>query len=163
MKQLSDKQKCEICKLARIVWDTRLSGETKAALAAQFGSATAAFNAWRHEQQTRAVGKESLVESADADFCALMAHFYLLLGNNLKAGTWIMRGATDAKRKILYLILTNCVRAALGYPSYPNAICRAQFKCNLWQASHGQLVCILSTVRNRISSRSKREAAASLN
>ena len=151
MSLLTNEQKKEICILARRAWNI-LPQSVHNKYIAEFDSATAAFNAWRHDEQIKAVGTDSLVGSTNDEFCALMAHFALAAKDNYRASKWIWRFASDARRRVYWLIKQNC-NAELRWPSYPDSVCRAQFKCRLWQATSKQLFNILSTIRNRASSR----------
>lgn len=150
MKPLTSLQKQRICELSKIVWDIKVSPDEKENLLNLFGNKTSAYSAWRHNEQRLACGKESLCECSDADFCAIMAHFYLRLENPAKANNWIMRAATDRRRKVIAIIRANCLSANISFPAYPEKICQSQFKCHLWHASEQQLFCVLSTTRNRI-------------
>ena len=71
-----------------------------------------------------------------------------LAGETRNAAFWMARGASDERRRVCRLIRAGCF-GPVKWPSYPESICRAQFRCGLKDASTGQLYNILNTIRNR--------------
>ena len=152
---LSVEQKKRICILARKVWANMSDSQKSQYRNADGGqSETAAFNLWRHGQQSSAIGRFNLTHSSNDEFCILMAHFALLANDSDSAASWLMRFSNEARRRVFWLIKSNCTNG-IQFPKYPDAIAQAQFGCRIWEASTKQLYNILSTVRNRASAKRK--------
>lgn len=157
---LSTEQKKRICILARQAWKFLPESKKSQFLRADGGqSDSAAFTLWRRCEQSAAVGRLHLVNSENDEFCILMAHFALLSNSNSVASYWLTRSASYKRRQVYWLIRSACVEG-VAFPSYPDAICQAQFSCRLWQASEPQLFKILSTIRNRVNSRRKKSSTS---
>ena len=149
MSLLTKRQKKEICMLARRAWNALDIPQKRQYLNADGGqSDSAAFDLWRHAQQSVAVGRNSITASTNDEYCMLMAHFAMLAGETRNAAFWMARGASDERRRVCRLIRESCF-GSVKWPSYPESICRAQFRCGLKDASTGQLYNILNTIRNR--------------
>ena len=138
---LSHEQKGVLCQLYRRAFDYQVD---RGAL-----GDSAVFEDWRHEQQSAAVGKESLTSCSQDDFAPLMSHGYKLAGEDGLAMKWIVRGQTNPKRVALAKLGEACLEAGVKYPDYPAAICRQRYKCELEALSPNQLWKIFYTVRNR--------------
>ena len=67
----------------------------------------------------------------------------------LTATFWTQLREGDNKRRVAMHKLTEALRAKELPLSYVAAICRAQFKCSLEEASAKQLWCLFFTVTNR--------------
>lgn len=117
---------------------------------------TQAFELWRHGQQSAAVGKLNLTASENDEFCILMAHFAMIADDSQTASNWLMRFASEERRRVFWLIRNACVDG-IEFPKYPDAIARAQFRCRIWHCSTQQLFNILSTVRNRVNGKRKKQ------
>ena len=160
---LSREQKKRICMLARRVW-SKMPDDAKSQYRDADGgqSDTQAFELWRHGQQSAAVGKLNLTASDNDEFCILMAHFALLSGDSQTASKWLMRFASEERRRVFWLIRNACT-TGIEFPKYPDAIARAQFQCRIWHCSIRQLFNILSTVRNRVNEKRKKENPLQMN
>lgn len=150
---LTAEQKKRVCILARRVWAGMSDDGKRQYRNADGGqSETQAFELWRHAQQSAAVGRLSLSASENDEFCILMAHFALLGGDNKTAEYWLLRFASEERRRLFWLIKNSCTNG-IEFPRYPDAIARAQYGCRLWQLGKRELLNMLSTVRNRANGR----------
>jgi hypothetical protein len=138
---LSNKQKADLCQLYRRAYDYQLD---RGAL----GDA-ALLEDFRHGEQLKAVGKQSLTSCTQDDFPVLMAHGCKLAGEDGDALYWLNRAATNPRRCALLKLEEACQEAGVWYPDYPRAICQTQFKCRLDDATAKQLWCLVFTLRNR--------------
>jgi hypothetical protein len=147
MSPLSNRQKAEIGIAAHRAW---LACPERAALLACNGemSATAVETAWRHVEQGRAVGIQSLRACTQEHYGRLLGHFRALAGDAAGAARTLARDA-DNDRRIARWKLDQALRERGLAASYAGAICRAQFKCALAEASEKQLWKLLYTVRSR--------------
>lgn len=150
-------QKKNICMLARKAWLMQ-TDETKNFFLNAGGGLlpTEAFNLFRRTQQEQAVGKSSLTKCGNNAYCTLMAHFAKLARDNRLWNYWQKKAISDEKRRLLYLIQKTCSKVStMPYPIYVNSICKAQYKCNLYEASVKQLQNLLVIVKNRLFSHSR--------
>jgi hypothetical protein len=135
-KPLSKEQKARLSMLARKAAEVqRVSGGYKA------------VDAWRHEISIRACGVR-ISEATQAHWADLKSAFEDLGGRPEKAFSTQMR-AGDNKRRVAMWKLTQALNAKGLAPEYAGKICRAQFKCQLEEASAKQLWCLFYTVTNR--------------
>lgn len=147
MHGLSKIQKRDIARLCRTVylaWPERVEFEA----ANPELSATKCFEAWRHVEQGKAVGIQSLCECTQAHFQPLVAHFRELLGDAEGAQRARDRDADNGRRIALFK-LRETLRERELTEGYAAAICRRQFRCELNRASVKQVWCLVYTVRNR--------------
>lgn len=153
---LSTEQKKRVCILARKVWAGMTDEQKRHYRQADGGQTeTAAFDLWRHAQQSSAVGRLNLTATNNDEFCILMAHFAIIGGDNNTASYWLFRLSSEERRQVFYLIKNACAEG-IEFPKYPDAIARAQFKHRLWECSNTELFNILSTVRNRVANRRRK-------
>lgn len=130
---LSKEQRQGLARLARRAW-------------ANFGGGQP-FDAWRHDQCRRAVGRR-ISEATQPDFLPLRAHFLNLAGNPAAAFETLMRAESEPRRVAMHKLQREC--AARDLPlAYPESICRRQYRCGLEDASPKQLWTLVFTVRNR--------------
>lgn len=109
---------------------------------------------WRREQSILACGCR-ISEATQAHWADLKSRFQDLAGEVEKAFQTQMREG-DNKRRVAMWKLTQALNAKGLQTTYAAAICRAQFKCALEDASAKQLWCLFYTVTNR-----KKSAASS--
>jgi hypothetical protein len=156
---LSNKQKADVAQIARRAFDHQI----------ELGnlSEIVVFEDWRHSEQVKAVGKESLTSCVQDDFPVLMAHFCTLAGETGDALYWLNRAQTNPRRCALLKLEEACQEAGVAYPDYPAAIFRARHQ-SLEDAPVNKLWAMVFTVRNRRNSKhtgcsracAKREEAA---
>lgn len=133
-KPLSNEQKKRLAILAR-----------QAAVACGISSHEA--DEWRREQSILACGLR-ITEATQKHWADLKSRFEDLGGRPEKAFQTQMREG-DNKRRIAMWKLTQALTAKGLQPEYAGKICRAQFKCQLEEASAKQLWCLFYTVTNR--------------
>jgi hypothetical protein len=147
MNPLSNDQKRIVSQLARrayLAWPDREAFE----LINSEQSATACFEDWRHVEQGKAVGIQSLRECTQAHYGRLVAHFKALGGDETGARRALGRDA-DNGRRIARHKLDQALAVAGLQPSYAAAICRTQYRCELGNASEKQLWNLYYTVKAR--------------
>lgn len=121
-------------------------------------SRTDCFEAWRHVEQGKTVGIQSLCECTQAHYARVLAHFQSLAGHAASALRTIARD-DDNDRRIALFKLREALSAA-GLPeSYAAAVCRRQYCCELAAASDKQLWRLVYTIRNRAQSKRRHVAA----
>jgi len=147
MSPLSNLQKREIGQAAHAAW---LACPDREALLAINGdmSATAVEKAWRHCEQGKAVGIQSLCACTQAHYGRLLGHFQALAGHTAAADRTRARDADNDRRVALYKLEQALRQRGLSL-GYAAAICKTQYKCTLEQASARQLWRLVYTVRSR--------------
>ena len=148
MSMLTDKQKAQLCILARKGWDAWASADWEGGINAGVSNANL-FRAWRTQEQKAACGQMSLRMCFQEDFPKLMSHFARLAGDDKLERYWTGKLVEDGRGRVLYILKQNCDLNGLAYPDYPGAICRRQYKCGLGAATEKQLWGLVYTVRNR--------------
>ena len=144
---LSNLQKAEIGQLARQAWQAWEGRE--AFIESNELSVSDCFAAWRHVEQGKACGKQSLKAcTSEEDYERLRAHFLALAGREGPAARALVRQATNPERIARYK-LDEALKAAGFDENYAREICRIQFRCSLRNATARQLWCLVFTVRNR--------------
>lgn len=161
---LSNLQKRAIAIAARKAYDAWPEREAFEAINSEL-SKSDCFNAWRHVEQgkataaqrgetkdqgpeTRDLGIQSLCEMTQAHYATVLAHFQALAGDGAAADRTRARDADNGRRIARYK-LDEALRERGLTPGYVGAICRRQFRCELGDASAGQLWKLVYTVRNR--------------
>jgi hypothetical protein len=135
-KPLSKEQKARLSILARKAAEVQgITGGYKAA------------DAWRHEISIKACGVR-ISEATQCHWADLKSAFEDLGGRPEKAFQTQMREG-DNKRRVAMWKLTQALAAKGLQTAYAGVICRAQFKCQLEEASAKQLWCLFYTVTNR--------------
>ena len=89
-----------------------------------------------------------ITEAAQRDFLPLKAHFQDLGGKSGQALNTLLRAESEPQRIAMHKLTQECRYRKLSL-SYPEAICRKQYHCNLTQASAKQLWCLVFTIRKR--------------
>ncbi len=147
MSPLTNEQKREISIAARAAYQAKPDREVFEAINPDL-SASACFEAWRHVEQGKACGLQSLRACTQAHYGRLLAHFQALAGNVAGADRTRARDGDNDRRIALFKLRENLT--ARGLPeSYAAAICRRQFRCALDEASAKQIWSLVYTVRNR--------------
>lgn len=145
---LSNQQKGEIAKLARLAydaWDQREEFE----LANPTLSRTACFEAWRRVEQGKAVGVQSLrLCTSEQHYLRLMAHFADLAGDGASALRLLLRHGEEPRIRAFFKLQAALAERGLD-EGYAAAICQRQYKRPLGEASEKQLWNLFFTVRNR--------------
>lgn len=113
---------------------------------------TKCLEAWRHVEQGKAVGIQSLRECTQAHYLRLKAHFEALGGRLDKAQRTIRREASNGARIALHK-LTGALREAGLDEAYAAQICRQMYRIELGHASEKQLWSLFYTIRNRAKAR----------
>lgn len=158
--ELTNRQKKDLCELAREAWRAYPDREALLAVNSELGE-TAVFTGWRRAEQARCMrdGRESLTEATQADFAALMAHWWGLRADWARHSAqeatfrrqelyWYGRSMSDEHRRARF-VLQRELRSA-GLPAaYAEAICRRQNRCPLADASSKMLWRLVYTVRTR--------------
>ena len=106
------------------------------------------LNAWRREEQRRAVGQTSLLSATKKEYCAIMAHWWDLLGRPDIAFSLLLRWQTEAGRLAMHKLKAACIERGLKL-EYAEKICRCKFKCALADASPKQIWSVFFDVRKR--------------
>lgn len=147
MSPLSNLQKREIAIAARqayLAWDGREAFE----LVNSDHSRTSCFESWRHVEQGKAVGIQSLRECSQAHYGRILAHFQQLGGN--VAGATRTRGRdADNDRRVARYKLDQALRERGLETGYAAVICRTKYKCALDEATAAQLWKLFYDVRSR--------------
>lgn len=147
MSPLSHPQKREIAIAAHKAWLACPEREALLALNSEM-SATAVEAAWRHVEQGKAVGVQSLRACHQGHYGRLLAHFQAMAGETAAAAHTLARDADNDRRIALYK-LREALRERGLQESYAAAICRNQYRCALNDASPKQLWRLVFTVRSR--------------
>lgn len=126
------------------------------------GKAGIGFDEWRHEQveiatDGKATGITSLTRGRYRD---VQAHFLAIAGDAVKAFQAGQRaGQSHADRDLAFRKLREaCESGELDYPSYPEAICRKQFRCALDELETGRLWFLFYTCTRRARAKNKKAA-----
>jgi ribosome modulation factor len=147
MHSLSNLQKREIAIAARRAYDAKPDREAFEAINSDL-SRSDCFNAWRHVEQGKAVGIQSLTEMTQAHYGKVLAHFQRLAGNLAAADHTLARDA-DNGRRVARFKLDEALRERGLSEGYAASICRSQNRCTLDHATEKQLWRVFYTVRNR--------------
>ena len=147
MTPLSNMQKREISIAARRAYDVWAEREAFELINPEL-SRTACFEAWRHVEQGKACGVQSLRAATQAHYGRLLAHFQALGGNPVAAARTATRDADNDRRIARYKLDQALAERGLA-AEYASAICRQQFRRTLAEATAKQLWCLVFTVRNR--------------
>jgi hypothetical protein len=124
------------------------------------GKAGISFDEWRHEQveiatDGRATGITSLTRG---QYREVQAHFLAIAGDAVKAFRSGQRaGQSHADRDLAFRKLREaCESGELDYPSYPEAICRKQFRCDLDALETGKVWFLFYTCTRRARAKIKK-------
>lgn len=147
MTGLSNLQKRDIAIAARQAYDAWPEREAFEAINVEL-SRSECFNAWRHVEQGKAAGIQSLREMTQAHYGRVLAHFQRLAGHEAVAQRTLVRDQ-DNPRRIARWKLDQALRERGLDAGYAAAICRRQYRCGLDEASERQLWRLVYTVRNR--------------
>jgi hypothetical protein len=147
MTPLSNEQKAKIAQLARrayLAWPEREAFEA----INSDRSKTTCFESWRHVEQGKACGVQSLRACTQAHWGRLVAHFQALAGDAAGATRTRARDA-DNDRRIARYKLGQALQERGLKEAYAATICRRQYRCGLEDASAKQLWSLIFTVRSR--------------
>lgn len=148
MNFLSTDQKRQICMLARRAYEAMPNRETFE-LANDHLSATKCFEAWRHVEQGKVTGRQSLGDcTSEQHFLPLLAHFANLAGDGARALQLLLRHA-DERRIVVYFKLCLALEERGLDEGYAAHICRCKFKCDLGDATEKNLWSLFFDVRKR--------------
>jgi len=109
---------------------------------------SACFTAWRHVEQGKACGVQSLCACTQDHYGRLVAHFQALAGETVAAARTLVRDAGNGRRIARYKLGQELSKRGLQV-GYAAAICRSKYKCDLADASEGQLWKLVFDIRNR--------------
>lgn len=133
-KRLSNEQKGRLSVLARKAYaHQRVQGMTE--------------TEWRHEIAISVCGCR-ISEAVQDHYTNLKSAFEDLCGEHDRAFKTQIRGADNKRRIALHKLATACKERGL-HDSYPESICRSQFKVPISQASAKQIWCLFFTVTKR--------------
>jgi hypothetical protein len=135
-KPLTKEQKMRLAILAR-----------KAAAVKELAFDNQQMNAWRQEVSIRACGLR-ISEASQCHWADLKSAFEDLAGDSVAAYQTQLRDG-DNKRRVALWKLTQALDAKGLQMGYAAAICRAQFKCSIEDASAKQLWNLFYTITNR--------------
>jgi hypothetical protein len=131
---LSNRQKQDICRLARAAWDAQgrpgFADQDPAAPAEIRLSQTEAFELWRHDQQRSATGCPHLTGIQNRDFPHVMARFANLAGRQRDADYWLGRTVGDPQRQALAKLAAvkrEVAHVIADADAYVAAIARSRF------------------------------------
>lgn len=147
MSPLSKIQKKDIAIAARRAYDAKLDREAFEAINSEL-SRTACFEAWRHVEQGKAVGVQSMRQMNQSHYGRVLAHFQKLGGEEAAASHTLARDA-DNGRRIARFKLSQALRERGLQEGYAAAICRNKFKCGLEEAGEKQLWKLVYDIRSR--------------
>jgi hypothetical protein len=147
MTPLSSLQKREIAQLARRAYEAWSERDAFEAINAE-QSKPACFESWRHVEQGKACGVQSLCACTQAHYGRLVAHFQALCGHSAAAMRTLVRDADNDRRIARYKLDEALRERGLG-TGYAAAICQRQYRCDLDAANAKQLWRLVYTVRNR--------------
>lgn len=118
---------------------------------------TTLFNYWRRREVANALRERCKRKAAppnsfkilsQTDYGFVLAHFVGMY--NFERGVEIFNKAKAQEyATVMALLEKSCRERGLDYPSYPNHVCKDQFRCEVEDASVNQLWCLVYTVRNR--------------
>lgn len=112
-------------------------------------SKSACFKAWRYVETGKAAGgTQSLCECTQSQYGRVLAHFQRLGGQESVAQHTEAKDQDNPRRIALWKLNQALRERDLGR-GYAITICRAQYRCELDQASPGQLWRLIYTIRNR--------------
>lgn len=131
---LSRFQKMLLAKAARRAWLAR-------------GSPAPGEAAWRREQALRTAGVR-ISQARQSDYANLRACFLDAQKRHAAAFNVLVTEPQNKVRIARWKLLKECVQRRLPL-SYPEAICRRQFRRPLDEATAKQLWCLIFTIRNR--------------
>lgn len=155
---LSLEQKRIISQLARSAYEIKPDREAFELINSDL-SATKCFEAWRHFEQGKACGVQSLRECTQAHYLRLKAHFESLGGRLVQARRTLNREAGSDARIALFKLREVLKTAGLD-EAYAATICRSKYRTELGHASAKQLWDIFYTIRNRSKKKSAPPRAA---
>ena len=147
MSPLSNRQKADIGIAARqayLAWDGRGMFERVNSNL----TATDCFAAWRHVEQGKVVGIQSLREMHQGHYNRVLAHFEELAGDKASATKRRGRDADNDRRVALYKLNQALQERGLEV-GYVAVICRTKYKCELSQATAAQIWKLVFDVRTR--------------
>lgn len=145
---LSHIQKRDIAVAARRAYDRWPEREAFEAINSD-QSKTACFDAWRYVETGKATGgTQSLCECTQAQYARVLAHFQRLAGQEDIAQNTEAKDQDNPRRIALWKLYEALRQRDLGR-GYAITICRSQYRCELDQASAGQLWRLIYTIRNR--------------
>jgi len=156
MTGLSKLQKREIVLAARRAYAAWPDHEAFEAINSEL-SRSACFDAWRHVETGKATagngsgpaaGIQSLRELPQSLYARVLAHFQQKAGEGEAASHTLARDADNPRRIARYKLGRALAERGLA-EEYAATICRRQYRCELDQASAGQLWRLLYTIRNR--------------
>ena len=147
MSELSLTQKATIGKLARAAWLAWAEREAFLAINTDL-SPSACYTAWRHVEQGKACGVQSLCACTQDHYGRLVSHFQALGGDAAAAARTLVRDADNGRRIARYKLGQELSKRGLQV-GYAAAICRSKYKCDLADASEGQLWKLVFDIRNR--------------
>lgn len=102
---------------------------------------------WRREQSLKAAGVR-ISTARQSDYAVLRAHFLDLLRQYTRAFRTLVAAEKNKARIALFHLKKSCAERDLPL-SYPESICRRQFRCYLDEATAKQIWCLVFTIRNR--------------
>ena len=136
---LTNKQKMILAKLAADAFRLHPTNEDKP------GETLEDF---RRRHVSLACGKDGLRCFSQDDYGHVKAHFQDMLGQSGKALKTLVHSAGNARRIVEWKILRALDEAGFQI-GYAAKICRAQFRCDLDEATERQLWCLFFTITNR--------------
>lgn len=144
---LTNDQKRQIGMLAHAAWQACPERESLLESNPEL-SASAVEAAWRHVEQGKACGIQSLRECSQDHYGRLKAHFLALGGQEQAAARTRVRDA-DNDRRIARWKLNQELQTRGLAAGYAASICRTQYRCSLDEATAQQLWRLIYTVRSR--------------
>ncbi len=140
-------QKRELCSLARRAYH-HWAGREEFEIANPELSASACYEAWRHYEQGKACGRQSLRDCSQDDFLLIRAHFHSLLGHGDQAARDLLRSEEEPRIRARYILARELDQRGLD-EAYAATICRCKYKCALGDATARQLWGLVFDVRKR--------------
>ena len=148
MNFLSTDQNRQICMLARRAYDAWPMREEYELINAEM-SVTKCFEAWRHVEQGKVTGRQSLTDcTSEEHFLPLLAHFANRAGAGARALQLLLRHA-DERRIVVYFKLCLALEERGLDEGYAAHICRCKFKCDLGDATEKNLWSLFFDVKKR--------------
>jgi hypothetical protein len=144
---LSNYQKRDIAIVAKRAYDAWEGREAFEAINSD-QPRTKCLEAWRHVEQGKAVGIQSLTEMTQHHFNRVLAHFQSLAGDTQAATRARVRDASNGARIARHKLDTELRIRGLG-ADYAATICQSKYRCTLAQASEKQLWSLYYDVRKR--------------
>lgn len=111
-------------------------------------SRTDCMESWRHVEQGKAVGIQSLLEMTQDHYGRVLAHFLKLAGDEDGARRVLARDADNDRRVALYKLRAELQKHGLE-EGYAAVICKSKFKRPLGEATAKQLWKLFFDVKNR--------------